>query len=166
MPLKPVALATFIAAAAMPVAAMAQTHSPDIEARLAAGVADWTIAGQESTYRETCVWYGARAFVVCNSEDKSDNSRSVSILGYSKARERFTYHNYNANGSSRSEFGFPHGERGIVYTDERPSSEGLARVTTYLEPQADGRLRFRQERSVNGGPWKQSAHFYYVPRKR
>ncbi len=166
MQIKPVVLATFAAAAAVPVAAAAQTHSPDIEARLAAAIGDWTIAGQEATYRETCEWYGKRAFVVCTSTDSSDSSASRSILGYSKARERFTYHNYNANGSSRSEFGFPHGPRGIVYTDERPSTDGVARVSTFLEPQADGRLRFRQERSVNGGPWTESANFLYVSRKR
>lgn len=155
-------LAAGLVAIAAP--AVAQTHAADVEARLARIVGDWTIAGQEATYRETCVWYGKRAFVVCNSSDSSDGSMGVSELGYSKARERFTYHHYNGDGSSRSESGFPHGALGIVYTDERPSKAGLARVTTYVEPHPDGRLRFRQERSVNGGAWTESDDFFYVKR--
>lgn len=165
MQIKPAALTIAIAAAAIAAPALAQTHAPDIEARLAAVIGDWTIPGQEKTYRETCVWYGARAFVACEFADKSDGSIGRSILGYSKATGRFTYQNYTGAGTSRHELGFPHGARGIVYTDERPSADALARVTTYLEPQADGRLRFRQERSVNGGPWAQTVDFYYVRRK-
>ena len=154
-----------IALAAFPGAAAAQTHPPDVEARLATVVGDWTIPGQENSYRETCEWYGKRAFVVCASSDTSDGSMSQSILGYSKAKQRFTYQNYSASGTNRHELGFPHGERGIVYTDERDTSDGLARVTTFVEPQPDGRLRFRQQRSVKGGPWAETADFYYVRRK-
>ena len=151
--------------AAPPAAAAAQTHPPDVEARLAHSIGDWTIPGQEKTYRETCVWYGARAFVACEFEDKSDGSIGRSILGFSKAKGRFTYQNYTGAGTSRHELGFPHGARGIVYTDERDSADGLARVSTFLEPQADGQLRFRQERSVKGGPWAQTVEFFYVRRK-
>lgn len=154
-----------LALAALPGAASPQTHPPDVEARLAGIVGDWTIGGQEQTYRETCVWYGARAFVACEFEDKSDGSIGRSILGYSKAKGRFTYQNYIGSGTSRHELGFPHQERGIVYTDERDSADGLARVTTWVEPQADGRLRFRQARSIKGGPWEQTVDFHYVRRK-
>ena len=161
----PPAVACLLTIAAVPAAAAAQTHPPDIEARLATAIGDWTIAGQEKTYRETCAWYGRRACVVCASTDASDGSMSQSVLGYSKAKARFTYHNYSGNGSSRSELGFPHGARGIVYTDERDSDDGLARVSTFLEPQADGRLKFRQERSVKGGPWVQTVEFHYVARR-
>jgi hypothetical protein len=141
------------------------THLPDIEARLAKLVGDWTIEGQEATYRETCAWYGPRAFIVCDTVDQADGYRGRSILGYSKDKQRFTYHNYGFSGSSRSELGFPHGSDGIVYTDERPAKAGLARVTTWVEPHADGRLRFRQAHSVNGGAWEQTADFHYVRRK-
>ena len=162
------AIALLILAAAQAAAAASpqSTHPPDIEARLAKSVGDWTIPGQEATYRETCAWYGPRAFVVCDTVDTADGYRGRSILGYSKDKQRFTYHNYNEAGTSRSELGFPHGADGIVYTDERPSRDGLARFTTWLEPQADGRLRFRQARSVNGGTWEATADFYYVRRAR
>ncbi len=146
-------------------AAQAQVHDTDIEARLSHIVGDWTIEGQERTYRERCAWYEQRAFVVCDSEDATDGSRSVSILGYSRASGRFTYHNYSSRGTSRSETGFPHGELGIVYTDVRTVATGEARTQTTLTPRSDGRLNFRLERSINGGPWEVVADFDYVPRR-
>lgn len=145
--------------------AAAQVHPPEVEAHLAPIVGDWTIPGQEQTYRETCSWYGARAFVVCSFSDSSDGSSGQSILGFSKAKERFTYQNYASSGSSRYELGYPLGKDGLVYTDERLSGGELARVTTLVRPQPDGRLHFVQERSVKGGPWEKVVDFHYVRRK-
>jgi hypothetical protein len=142
----------------------AGVHEPDVEARLAAIVGDWTLEGQQSTYRELCEWFGDRAFVVCRSSDAADGSSGVSILGYSAAERRFTYHHYSHRGTSRSESGFPQGARGIVYTAERTTQAGVVRTTTTLTPASDGRLHFRQERSVNGGAWAVSADFHYLPR--
>jgi hypothetical protein len=152
-------------AAAEAPAAPGHIHSPDVEARLAPLIGDWTVAGKEATYRDTCVWFGDRAFVVCSLDSKANGEKVQAVLGYSKARERFTYLNYASDGTSRYELGFPQGERGIVFTDERMTPKGLARVTTYTEPQADGRVRFRQEMSINGGPWQPSGEVYYVRRK-
>lgn len=143
----------------------AQVHPPEVEARLGALIGDWTIAGQEASYRETCEWYRGRSFVVCDTEDSSDGSASRSILGYSKAEGRFTYQNYGSGGTSRHEVGYPLGPRGLVYTHERRTAAGVARTTTLVEPQPDGRLRFRQERSVDGGPWTETANFFYVLRR-
>jgi hypothetical protein len=158
-------LSATIAAAFLTVhVASAGVHPPEIEARLAALVGDWTIPGQERTYRELCEWYAERAFVVCNSLDASDGSKSVSILGYSKAEGVFTYHNYGHLGGSRSELGFPAGSRGLVYTYERRRGGDLLRSTTYLTPLDDGRLHFRSERSRNGGPWEETTNFHYVRR--
>ena len=41
---------------------------------------------------------------------------------------------------------------------------GTGRIFT-TAPQADGRVRFRQARSVNGGAWEEVADFHYVARK-
>lgn len=157
------ALAMILAVASAP--SFGQVHAPEIEAHLAPLVGDWTIPGQEQTYRETCIWFGDRAFVVCNSTDRSDGSSSRSILGFSKARGRFTYQNYASTGTSRYELGYPLGKDGLVYTDERPSGGRPARITTLLRPQPDGRLHFVQERSVEGGPWEKTVDFHYVRRK-
>lgn len=155
--------AVLLGAAVWP--ACAGVHDPDVELRLSKIVGDWTIAGQEATYRETCVWYGDRAFVVCDSKDESDGAHGVSVLGYSAASGRFTYYRYSGAGATRAESGFPHGTSGITYTDERSVREGIARTQTTLTPEPDGRLHFRLERSVNGGPWETGADFHYVPRR-
>lgn len=146
-------------------AAVAGVHSPDVEARLTYFVGDWTVKGQEATYREKCDWYGDRAFVVCFSEDKSDNSSSYSILGYSQADANFTYHSYRDSGSSNTRAGFPHGDRGIVYVRERRGDAGHIRTSTFLEPRSDGSIHFREDQSTNGGAWKTSYQFDYVRRK-
>lgn len=139
-------------------------HTPEVEARLAALVGDWTLEGQQTTYRELCEWFADRAFVVCRASDATDGSSSVSILGYSVAEGRFTYHHYDGRGTSRSEAGFPHGVGGIVYTAERKTASGVVRSTTTLTPVPGGRLHFRLERSVDGGPWTVAADFHYIPR--
>jgi hypothetical protein len=142
----------------------ASVHPPEVEARLAVIVGDWTVAGQEATYREICEWYRNRSFVVCTSTDSSDGSMSQSILGFSAAEARFTYHNFASGGTSNSRVGYPHGENGLVYTLERRTAAGVVRATTYLMPQPDGRIHFREDRSVNGGPWNEAANFYSVRR--
>ena len=145
-------------------AAAASVHPPEVEMRLAPLVGDWTIPGQEATYRETCEWYRNRSFVVCTSTDSGDNSISQSILGYSASEGRFTYYNFSGSGASNVRVGYPHGEKGLVYTIERRTSAGIVRATTFLTPQPDGRYHFREERSVNGGPWTEAVNFYYVRR--
>ncbi len=144
--------------------AAAGVHPPEVEARLAPIVGDWTIEGHEASYRENCVWYADRAFVVCDTTDSSDNTASVSVIGYSKADGHFTYHNYSGSGSSRSEIAFPLGPKGLVFTAERRSAAGVARVSSELVPLPDGRTRFRQQRSVNGGPWTETVVLHYVLR--
>ncbi len=154
-----------VALALLAQAGATRVHPAEVEARLATVVGDWTIPGHEATYREQCEWYRNRAFVVCATSDSSDDTMSHSILGYSAIEQRFTYQNYGSGGTSNSRFGYPLGENGLVYTLERRNSSGHVRVTTYLTPQADGRLHFREERSLNGEPWKETASFFYVRRK-
>lgn len=144
--------------------AVAGVHSPDVEARLARLVGDWTVKGQEATYHEKCGWFGDRAFVTCFYDDKSDNSRGHSILGYSKTDGNFTYHNYRDTGSSNTRIGFPHGQDGIVFVRERRSNGTHFRTSTFLEPRADGSVFFREEQSTNGGAWKTTYQFDYVRR--
>ena len=147
------------------VSASAGVHTPEVEARLARLVGDWTIKGQETTYREQCDWFADRAFVACSYEDKSDKSRGHSILGYSKAEGQFTYHSYGHSGSSNTRFGFPHGKDGIVFVRERRSDGSHYRTSTYLEPRADGSFHFREDQSINGAAFKTTYEFDYVRRR-
>ncbi|MFO0336678.1 MAG: hypothetical protein ACK53C_17005 [Pseudomonadota bacterium] len=165
----PLLLASVVSAAtpASPVAAATATspgaHPAEVEARLAATVGDWTIAGREASYRETCEWFGDRAFVVCRSTG-ADGSSSVGVLGWSRRDGHFTYYRYFGRGGSRHDNGFPSGANGIAWTSESRTAAGGGRTTTVTTPLADGRMHVRQERSVNGGPWTESENFHYVRR--
>lgn len=143
--------------------AVASTHPVDVEKRLAFLVGDWTLEGASKTYREQCVWYRNRAFVVCSAEDKKSGTVAQTIYGYSRLRERFTYQHYNSNGAVVFQLGFPSGEEGIVYTDERPSSGGVARVQTTIEPDELGVPSILEYRSTNGGPWTLRLRFQFQP---
>ena len=147
-------------------AAQASVHPPEVEARLAAIVHDWTIKGMEGAYRETCEWYHDRSFVVCNTTEteKGKTFRSVSILGWSDQRQTYTYHHYGSTGRSRSEVGYPTPEGGIVFLGERQSAAGATQYRSVLRPRLPGPgFEFSQTRSVNGGAWEPSANFHYVP---
>ena len=146
-------------------ATAASVHPPAIEAHLAPLVGDWTRAGKEATYRDRCVWYDRRAFVVCSLTDSGSGLRVEATVGYSKDDERYTYESYSNDGASHVQFGYALGANGIVFTDERKVDGTPMRLTTSIIPQRDGRLRMTQDRSVSGGPWRQAGEVYYVTRK-
>ena len=145
-------------------AASATVHSPEVEAHLASLVGDWTRQGREATYRDHCVWYDRRAFVVCSLTDSASGSRVEAIVGYSKDDGRYTYENYSNDGKSHVQYGFGLGAKGLVFTDERTIAGTPTRLTTSIIPQSDGRLYMVQEQSVSGGPWKKAGEVYYVIR--
>lgn len=140
-------------------------HAPAVEAHLAPLVGDWTRAGLEASYRDRCVWYDRRAFVVCSLTDGRSGGRVEAIIGYSTEDGRYTYQNYANNGGSHVQYGYALGADGIVFTDERKIEGKAARLTTSMIPQPDGRLRLVQERSVMGQPWQQVAEVFYIKRK-
>ena len=143
----------------------ASVHSPAIDARLAQLVEDWTRAGRETTYRDHCVWYDRRAFVVCSLTDSASGLRVEAIVGYSEKDQRYTYESFANDGTSHVQYGYPLGANGIVFTDERVVDGKPVRLTTSMIPQADGRLRLMQDRSVMGGPWERAGEVYYVQRR-
>lgn len=147
--------------------ANAGVHPPEVEQRLAFLVNDWSIAGSEATYRETCEWYADRSFVVCNSEDRESGKqvRSVSILGWSAATQNYTYHHYAQNGRSRSETCFASSHGGLTCLGQRRDGPKLIESRSHIWPLSGG-AAFRNERSENGGPWKNTVALKYVPRKQ
>jgi hypothetical protein len=149
-------------AAAAP--AISPVHALDIEARLGSLIGDWTRAGKETSYRDSCVWYDAHAFVVCSLTDSAAGTKVEAIIGYSEKQKRFTYQSYGNSGASRVQYGYPLADRGIVFTDEQEVDGKPARLTTRLVLQPDDRLRITLDRSVMGGPWQQAAEVYYIRR--
>jgi len=144
----------------------APVHPPEIEKHLAPLVGEWTREGKETTYRDTCVWYDRRSFVVCSLTDSLSGLRVEAIVGYSKDAARFTYQSYSNDGGSRVQYGYPLGANGLVFTDERVVAGKTTRLTTTMVPQADRRLLITAQRSVEGGAWEPAGQVYYVPRRR
>ncbi len=140
-------------------------HSAAVEARLGTLVGDWTRAGLEASYRDRCVWYDRRAFVVCSLTESQSGLRVEAIVGYSEQDGRFTYQSYSNDGTSHVQYGYPLGEKGLVFTDERTLAGKAVRLTTSMIPQLDGRLQMFQDRSVMGGPWERAGEVYYVRRR-
>jgi hypothetical protein len=145
--------------------AMAGVHATEVEARLGVLVGDWTVVGREATYRDTCDWFGDRSFVICTTRNSAKDSLDQAIVGYSEEVGHYTYYSFGNGGESNARIGFPSGERGLVLTTEQHQPAGVTRITTLLEPQADGRLRIREDRSVDGGQWSMTAEIFYVARR-
>ena len=141
----------------------ATIHSADVQTRLGYLVGDWTIEGQSArVFRQKCSWYSSRSFVLCTFEDKRDGSTGQTVFGYSKIERRYVNLRFDSKGGSQFQLGFPSGTYGIVFTDERPEAEGVARVQTTLNLEHDG-LRYTQYRSIEGGSWQRTADVRYVP---
>ncbi len=141
-------------------------HPADVQTRLGYLVGDWTIEGQSvRVFRQKCSWYGPRAFVLCTFEDKRDGSTGQTVFGYSPVQRRYVNHRFDSKGGSQFQLGFPSGTYGIVFTDERPETDGLVRVQTTLNLQDDG-LRYTQYKSVEGRAWVRTADVQYVPAGR
>jgi hypothetical protein len=162
--LQVIASGTLLAVSA---SSQAGIHSPEVEQKLAFLVNDWTIEGYEQRYRETCIWFEGRSFVVCQTLDETEASpaRSVSIFGWSAATNNFTYHHYADDGRSRSETCFANELKGLTCLNERRDGAKLIESRSHIWPVAGG-AHFRNERSENGGPWKETVSLKYVPRKR
>lgn len=160
-------IALLLASLMLQQAAAGGAHPPEVERQLSFLVNDWTIAGSEATYRETCRWYHQRSFVVCESVDTSEGvpSHSVSILGWSAATKNYTYHHYGQNGRSRTETCFANDQRGLTCLGERRTDAGLVQSRAHIWP-VEGGAEFRSERSVNGGPWSETVRLKYLPRSR
>ena len=146
-------------------ASASSAHPPEVEAHLAPLVGDWTRAGKEASYRDSCAWYDRRAFVVCSLTDSASGLKVEAIVGFSKADQRYTYQSYSNDGGARVQYGYALGASGLVFTDERAIDGKMVRLTTAMIPQPDGRLRITQDRSVMGAAWEPAGEVFYQPRK-
>ena len=140
-------------------------HPPVVEAHLALLIGDWTRAGKETTYRDHCIWYDRRSFVVCSLTDSISGLRVEAIVGYSREDQRYTYQSYSNDGGHHVQYGYAVDNAGLVFTDERKIDGKPARLTTAIISQRDGRLHLSQDRSVMGAPWQQVGEVYYIPRR-
>ena len=152
-------------AAALP--GTAQAGAPQVEQGLSFLVGEWTIAGFEGRYTDSCAWFEDRAFVVCNTMDGRRGGkpqRHVAALGWSAERGNYTYLGYAQDGSSKYMDCFANALKGLTCLDESRGSAGVTQLRTHIWPTATG-LGLRQEKSVNGGPWSDVGQVESIPKK-
>ena len=139
---------------------------PEVEQGLGFLVGEWTIAGMEDRYRDSCAWFEDHAFVVCNTMDGRHGKpqHHVAVLGWSEAAKTYTYLSYAQDGSSRSESCFANGLKGVTCLGEYQRADGFNQVRTHIWPLPTG-LGLRQEKSVNGGAWSDVGQVRYIRTK-
>lgn len=158
---------TIIAAALAAASATSATAGPpQVEQNLGFLIGEWTIAGLEDRYRDSCSWYDDRAFVVCSTMDGRHGKpqHHMAVLGWSTAAKNYTYLSYAQDGSSRSETCFANALKGLTCLGEKRGDDGLTQVRTHIWPLPDG-MGLRQERSLNAGPWSDVGQVQYIRAK-
>lgn len=76
----------------------------------------------------------------------------------------YAYYHYDSLGSARALTGF-YSDGAWLFTGERRVSSGdTVRIQVRMQP-VEGGYSFKEERSSNGGRWKETADFKYIPRK-
>lgn len=121
----------------------------------------WTVDGSETTYLETCDWIEGNHLqcVARSTVDKSENS--ISYFTYSAAEKVYIYYGVYGSGASRTLRGIWMGNR-FVFEGHRQTDERLVRWRVTMKPN-NGKIDFREEHSVDNGPWEEKANFQYKP---
>ena len=160
------ALMLLAAAAAASLSAPVRAGAPQVEQGLAFLVGEWTVAGAEDRYRDSCTWFDDRAFVVCDTADsrRGKPQRHVAVMGWSAAAGNYTYLSYGQDGSSRMETCFASERKGLMCLGERRGKDGHVQTRSHIWPTATG-LGISQDRSVNGGPWSEVGQVAYIRAK-
>jgi hypothetical protein len=159
-------LMIFAGALAAAQSAAAPAAVPQVEQGLAFIVGDWTIDGFQGRYRDNCTWFDEHAFVVCDTTDgrHGKSQHHVAVIGWSAETGNYTYLGYGQDGSSRSDRCFANNQKGLTCLGENRGKEGLTEIRSYIWPTPTG-LGIRQERSLNGGPWKDVGEVAYIRNK-
>ena len=159
-------LATTVVALATFVGGPARAGAPEVETGLAFLIGEWTVAGYEGRYLDSCTWFDDRAFVVCNTTDGRHGApqHHVAVIGWSAQSKNYSYIGYGQDGSSRMETCFLSAQKGLMCLGERRGADGYTQTRSHIWPTATG-LGISQDRSVNGGPWSEVGQVAYIPKK-
>src|SRR5882672_447095 len=140
----------------------AATSAPDPHERLGFFAGLWTVRNSEATYTETCEWLSNNSFLVCKAEDtdSKDPGTSVSIFGYSREDQTYTYAGFDSSGSSRNLRGWFNG-KSWVFTGQRERGVTSPRWQITITPTEAG-FHFREDTSQNGAAWATTAEVDYL----
>lgn len=114
---------------------------------------------------ETCAFMpGGRRHMVCRtwSQQTADGPRSerMYILSYRDRDSTYVAHHAFAGGATLTYHGRLEGDRWVMNLQPTPFWPANERLRTRITP-VPGGLRYVDEHSVNGGPWKVTEDFRY-----
>lgn len=142
-----------------------QSKEPSAEhKKLLAIVGRWTIEGMEDTFLETCEMYPGGYFLVCNTEFKTQSgglNKGVSILGYSTEGNHVTYYNYSSSGESRTLKG-KIDETGNLFFEGEELIKGKSIKSRVVMTKNGENYNFKEDTSIDNGPWTTSTEFVYT----
>ena len=135
------------------VAAAEEKPPADPRSQLEYFVGTWTIAGEEN-YRETCRWTPGKRAIIC------ETAGGFSLFNYEAPQRTYHHYGWSRDGVLEILSGWVEGGRWtFVGTTEKPGEH--KRIQVVLTPTKSG-FTFRQDVSVNSGPWKKEHDFEYV----
>lgn len=159
----------FIAARLVAAALAAGSAAPEPErdpgyAALGNLVGEWTNAGSEDTFRESCAWYHGRFHVVCHTTRKREDgttSHGMSILGFVPGAG-YVYTGIGSKGRYETlEKGTFTG--GILEYRSSATEDGKTVVTRIRMGPFGGRVvPFVVDASTDGGEWSAPDTTKYV----
>ncbi len=142
-----------------------QSNEPSPEhKKLTALVGSWTIQGMEESFIEICEMYEGDYFLVCNSEFKTKSgkvSKGVSIIGFSFEGNHLTYYHYGSSGESQTLTGKTDEEGNFLYEGEEIIKGKLTKTRVAIN-KAGENYNFKEEISVDNGPWTTSTEMVYL----
>jgi hypothetical protein len=142
-----------------------QAQGPsDEHKKLSAIVGRWTIQGMEDRYLEICDLYQGGYFLVCNTEFKTKSgglNKGVSIMGYSTEGNHVTYYHYGSSGESQTLKGRIDEAGNLFFEGEEVVSGQLTKTRVSMNKSGEA-YNFKEETSIDNGPWTTSTEFVYV----
>jgi hypothetical protein len=111
-----------------------------------------------AAYEETCAWLsGGRRHMICRSWAErapgAPRRETLYVLSYREADSTYIAHFVFPGGSTLTYYGRPEGDRWMMNLQPTPLWPANHRLRTIISAVPEG-LRFVEESSVDGGPWK------------
>ena len=120
----------------------------------------WTIEGSDSTYLEVCDWIqGNHLQCISISKEKEGIDSSISYLTYSATEKVYIYYGIYGSGGTRTLRGKWDNDK-FILEGQRVTIEKTVKWRVTMKP-VNGNMDFLEEKSVDGGEWKESAKFQY-----
>lgn len=139
-------------------------QSPRPVERLSVFEGTWTREGPTpgDTLRETCAWLaGGRRHLVCDTEARRPTGPARMLRIHSYQNGSYVVYVAMGDGPAWTYTGGPESDGRWVLNLQSNRSDNPQRLRIVITPAAD-RIRFVEESSTNGGPWRTTEDYTNV----